>query len=265
MKTFPAKHKFYKDFRFHGNFKVRMGNEFLILGNWGGSIENEIFWKGLYGWEGESIKLWIQEVRKANVIFDVGANTGIYALIAHRLNPKAKVYAFEPVDYTYQRMLENFSKNQATIHPSDFALSDVTGISTIYETVDTNQTSSSLSPDKSKNWEGFKGELIEKQIRAIRLDDFMAREELTELSLMKIDVEMFEPQVLMGMGEWLKEHRPKMLIEILTPKVADQVSALIDGLGYHIYHVHDEHGPQKVDRITARPIHWNYFLTISEL
>ncbi len=265
LRTLPIRDRIYKDFRFHGTFSVRLGSGQMKLGHWGGSIENEIFWKGLYGWEGESIKLWMQEVQKADVIFDVGANTGVYALIARHLNPKAKIYAFEPVDYTYQRMLENFARNKADITPTTYALSHETGTSTFYETVDENQTSSSLSPDKSKNWDLYQGELIEKQISTIRLDDFMAKEGLTGLSLLKIDVEMHEPQVLMGMGTWLKETRPNMLIEILSPNVAAQVSELIEGLGYRIYHVHDEHGPKEVNAITVVPGHWNYFLTTKAL
>jgi hypothetical protein len=56
-----------------------------------------------------------------------------------------------------------------------------------------------------------------------------------------------------------------MLIEILSPNVAAQVSELIEGLGYRIYHVHDEHGPKEVNAITVVPGHWNYFLTTKAL
>jgi tRNA1(Val) A37 N6-methylase TrmN6 len=42
------------------------------------------------------LALWIKLCRQSETILDVGANTGVYALVAGAVNKKAKIFAFEP-------------------------------------------------------------------------------------------------------------------------------------------------------------------------
>lgn len=59
---------------------------------------------------------------------DVGANQGLYSLIAARNPACQKVYAFEPVANTYQYLLDNVLINQAhKIVPVNAAISDKEG------------------------------------------------------------------------------------------------------------------------------------------
>ena len=46
-------------------------------------------------------------VASVDVVLDVGASTGLFALVAAVTNPDAKVHAFEPVPETYDFMVEN--------------------------------------------------------------------------------------------------------------------------------------------------------------
>lgn len=73
-------------------------------------LEQEFLQNGLYGsWEKESLKIWAQLSKRANYIVDVGANTGVYSLIAKSQNPSAKVYAIEPVDVNFE-VLKEYNK-----------------------------------------------------------------------------------------------------------------------------------------------------------
>ena len=66
--------------------------------HYGFQLENEIFWSGLTnGWEKISTRLWIELSKNSKVIFDIGANTGIYSLVSKSINPTSQVFAFEPV------------------------------------------------------------------------------------------------------------------------------------------------------------------------
>jgi len=59
---------------------------------------------------------------------DIGANQGLYSLIAARHPACQKVYAFEPVANTYQYLLDNVLINQAhRIVPVNAAISDKEG------------------------------------------------------------------------------------------------------------------------------------------
>ena len=86
--------KLYKDLRFRGVMNVSVENKSFLLHNPGfTTIENEIFWFGLEnGWEKVSMKLWIELVKNSNTILDIGANTGVYSLVAATVNNHAKVY-----------------------------------------------------------------------------------------------------------------------------------------------------------------------------
>ena len=97
--TFFVNHNLYIDLKFTGKFTVKIPKEdrTFVLNAWNSTIENEIFWNGLGNtWEPETINLYTKLCKKSKVIFDVGANTGIYSLIASKLNPNAKIIAFEP-------------------------------------------------------------------------------------------------------------------------------------------------------------------------
>lgn len=100
IKTFwKPKETIYRHLHFVGIFKVKINqSKTFKIKHYGYQIENEIFWSGLTeGWEKESVKLWIELCKCSEIIFDIGANTGMYSLIAKTINPGANVYAFEPV------------------------------------------------------------------------------------------------------------------------------------------------------------------------
>ena len=89
-------HSFYKHLHFTGVFIVSIDKtHFFKINHYGFQLENEIFWRGIpKGWETFSISLWIALCKDASVIIDIGANTGIYALIAKNTQPKFKSICF---------------------------------------------------------------------------------------------------------------------------------------------------------------------------
>ena len=67
-------------------------------------------------------------MRPGDVFVDVGANIGLYTLIAaHIVGASGRVYAFEPGSETYRRLLSNVQLNQMTnVSCHELALSDST-------------------------------------------------------------------------------------------------------------------------------------------
>src|SRR5690348_17016272 len=77
--------KLYYDLRFRGKFSVQIEDKKISLYSYYSTIENEIFWRGIgNGWEKISLKYWSLLCKNASVILDIGANTGVYALLAKK-------------------------------------------------------------------------------------------------------------------------------------------------------------------------------------
>jgi len=96
-------------------------------------VARELYFGGYRGFEPESIELFRRLARRADVIFDIGAHTGYYALVAALTRPEARVFAFEPLPSLAQRIRENASlnavKNVAVI---EVALAERDGEATLH-------------------------------------------------------------------------------------------------------------------------------------
>lgn len=250
--------RFYWHLRFRGNFNVPIDETHSFrLRSTGSSIENSIFWAGITGeWEATSVKLWMKLAADAEVIFDVGANNGIYALVAKAVNSKTKVYAFEPVDRIYERLVINNQLNNFDIVCLQRGVSNENGTATFYDIQDENSYSSSLNTDFAQGG----GEVVPVTIKTVRLDTFIKENDLKQVDLIKIDVETYEPQVLEGLGEYLEKFKPTLLIEILNDEVGLKVEDLVGNKNYLYFDVNDDDGSVKrVERIT-RNSSFNYLL-----
>src|ERR1700740_2290939 len=94
---------------FRGTFTVEIDAlHHFQLEHWGFMVENDLFWSGFgKGYEATSLQVWRRLAPHAHVILDVGANTGIYTLVACCVNPAATVFALEPVDRVFRRLKQN--------------------------------------------------------------------------------------------------------------------------------------------------------------
>jgi hypothetical protein len=254
--------KIFKHLHFKGVIEVPIndGNKFLI-NHYGFQIENEIFWSGLTnGWEKVSINLWIQLCKDASVILDIGANTGVYALVAKTINPNSKVFAFEPVNRVYDKLHENIALNSYDIVAIKKAVSDRSGTAVIY---DTNQEHT-LSVTVNRNTVNPEIQSVKTEIQIVSLDDFVREYDLKNIDLIKIDVEMHEPEVLQGFLNYISIFKPTFLIEILTDEVAEKVQNLVEGLGYLYYNIDEKTGIRQVNKI-SKSDYYNFLFCSCEV
>ncbi len=247
---------------FEGDFRVPVapGRSFLMR-SYGYEIENEVFWAGLEeGWESVSMKIWMKLCRQAQVILDVGANTGLYSLVAQSLNPSSDVYAFEPVHRVYEKLLHNIQINQFPIQAFPQAVSNADGDALIYDT----STEHIYSVTVNQNLNSPDTPVVPTTIETLSLSSFIERQKLEQVDLMKIDVETHEAKVLEGMGEYLQKFSPTMLVEILNEEVAANVQNLIEGMNYDFYNIDERGGVRKVDKL-GRSDYYNFLLCKPEL
>ena len=254
--------KLYKHLHFRGVFTVRIDphKSFKII-HYGYQIENELFWAGIQnGWEKESIKLWIELCSISNTIIDVGANTGIYSLVAQTVNPSAKIVAFEPVENVYNKLNENCRMNHFPIKTINKALSNYNGAAVIYLP----SLDHTYSVTVNENLNNSSIPVIEQTIQVIKLKSFIEEFQIMNIDLMKIDVETHEVEVLEGMEEYLISMKPTMIIEVLNDEVGKRIQALVSNCNYLFFNIDENGGVKKVDQITKSD-YYNYLLCSTEI
>lgn len=213
--------RIYKHLYFKGKFKVKVGNgSFFWIQHYGYQLENDIFWSGITGkYEGKSLETWIKLSKNSNVIFDVGANTGVFALAAASSNPNAKVFAFEPLNAVFKKLEKNILLNNLDIIPVKKALSNTNGTQNIYISDNNHDYWASLSVQRLKDFSESKEEEIEKT----DFVTFVESLKLNKVDLLKIDVEYHEVEVLEGMRNYIEKWKPDMLIEIVDAETASKI------------------------------------------
>lgn len=76
---------------------------------------------------------WLDTIQAGDVLWDVGANVGAYALYAGKI-PGVSVLAFEPNPFTFHSLAKNISLNRLedSVQAFCIALSDATAIDNLY-------------------------------------------------------------------------------------------------------------------------------------
>jgi FkbM family methyltransferase len=249
--------RLYRHLHFKALIDVQVnGSGFFKIMHYGYAEENELFWAGLEGcWESVSLALWRRLARNAKVVCDVGANHGVYSLVAKTVNRSAKVFAFEPVEAIFRRFRENCKLNQYDIEPIQAAVSDFDGQSVLHVPVSEHSSSASLSQEfiQSKD-----ARTRAQPVTVVRLDTFFRQNGVPEIHLLKIDAETAESKILRGLGSLLSA-RPSMIIEVLSDEAGREIESIVAGVGYLFFDIDEKSKPKQRDHI-ARSSRLNYLL-----
>lgn len=257
--------RFYPDLHFRGTFTVKTKNSSFKLHHIGTTIENELFWKGLGStMEDDTVWFWEETCRTSNVILDIGANTGVYALMAKAENGNAKVIAFEPSIKIYPPLQDNVKLNGYDIICEKKAISSSNETQVFYD-LDALEfpTSGSLDSKKLKELTEGRTDISEYEVICKTMDTYIEENNLDFLDLLKIDVELHEPAVFEGFKR-LQEFRPTIVVEVLNQEVGDKITAAIDLKGYTVYKLVAPYKVEKLDSIIADPKYRNILLLPEE-
>lgn len=134
-------------------------------------------------------------LKPGDVFIDIGANIGLYALVAARcVGDTGRVYAFEPCSATYERLIDNVKLNRlGNVSCHQLALSEKRHDSEMTVSLDGFDAWNSMARPTM-------GKLFTKEtIRCTTLDDFAYDHNLVGcITMVKIDVEGWESRVLEG-------------------------------------------------------------------
>jgi len=130
----------------------------------------------------------------------------------------------------------NILLNRFEIYANNIALSNRNGFATFYDTLENHQYSASLSPMMLKENPWYSYEINEYTVEVMTLDNYINLMNINMIDLIKIDVELHEPEVFEGMLNTLSDFRPFLLFEVLTNEIGDKLSQCLAGLKYEMFH-----------------------------
>jgi len=134
---------------------------------------------------------------------DIGANTGYYSiLVADLVGQNGKIISIEPNPNAFQRLLHNIKSNDlSNIIALNIALSDHDGKGTLYLNKDLEDGLASIV--KGKQFQSL-GEVEFKRFDHLFMDE--------KISIVKIDVEGAEIDIIKTMENYLKCHKETKII-----------------------------------------------------
>ncbi len=195
-------------------------------------VTSSLYWNGLGGYEPGTIRLFLRLLSRADVFIDIGANTGLYALIAAAENSCRQVYAFEPVPRIFQALERNIRLNGfRNCQPHCLAVGDYDGEVRLFippGMIPSGATTNSMSPP-------HKSPPVAIPVAQVKLDTFISTRGIDKVDLIKIDTETTEPRVLQGAISTLEKCRPFIICEVLPGKSGEDLQCIMKSYNYAYY------------------------------
>lgn len=167
-------------------------------------------------------------------VLDVGANIGEVSFNFANKYPHAIVHGFEPHPTTYQKLKRNYSLNSfKNLHLQNLGLGAQKGEVYFEEREIGNPGMNRVTSDPKKSTH---------KIAITTLDSFIEENQIPPVSIIKIDVEGYEHEVLKGAVNLLLNNKPVLFIELDDSNLMEQGSnaadfiQFIESFGYVIEH-----------------------------
>ncbi|ACF14052.1 methyltransferase FkbM family [Chloroherpeton thalassium ATCC 35110] len=158
-------------------------------------------------YESEDIAEILTYVKKDSICVDIGANVGFYALhFANHIGDAGKVYAFEPDSELYAILNKNKDLNLfgTSLSTHQSAVGDTTGKVSFYKSKSDNSGWGNIRLKKDST-----DQVIDVDI--IKFDDFILKNNISRVDVLKIDVEGAEHLFMKGAENALQEGMIKIL------------------------------------------------------
>ena len=174
-------------------------------------------------------------IPEGSTVIDIGAQVGNMA-VAYSLFAE-KVLAFEPNPATFE-VLEKNSKSNPNIEPYNYAVSDIEG-GLQFHYSDPGFCNGGFAT-RTEQGIGVTGHVVPIDVFAINLVNFVEENniDLSNLSLIKIDAEGHDKDILKTLKPIIEKYTPYLITEIYDGLTTSEVQDLLDtvySLGYKAY------------------------------
>jgi FkbM family methyltransferase len=171
---------------------------------------------------------------------DVGAHVGYFSHVMARYAPQsAVIHAFEPNPRTFAQLETNAKLNQLNLQANHCAVSDKVGMVEMQ------------FPHRFLFGSGRMGtayHAVQTQtLPSIDLDGYCDQKQISQIDLLKMDIEGAEVYAFAGMKAGMAQGRYGVLLVemhnhyVSQPELQSAVYDPLLGAGYHIYHVETDH------------------------
>jgi FkbM family methyltransferase len=170
-------------------------------------------------------KLLAERLRPGMVFYDLGANIGLFSLLAARaVGPEGRVFSFEPDPAVVARLRRNVAKNGfANIAVVEAGVWSASGELNFIP-------AEARSPDRGTGRFVTGARDGTSLLKCVSLDDFIADHSIPDG--IKCDVEGAEIEVVRGAEKLMRSRRPWILAEMHSDANARSWSDSLAGLGY---------------------------------
>ena len=209
-------------------------------------VAQSLVWNGVY--EPETAAALKQHLGTAGTMVDVGANIGCFSLMAaHHWAPQGRVLALEASPTIHKWLAWNAAANPArnltVVHA---AVTNTSGETVSFYNAPENKFGMGSLTNR------FDSEAL--PVRTITVDDAVAAAGITQVDVIKVDVEGHELGVFQGAVRTLNQARPPVIVFEFTDwgearddgSCAGDAQRFLISQGYQIQRLRDylQHGPQ---------------------
>ncbi|MFZ6183929.1 FkbM family methyltransferase [Nannocystis pusilla] len=208
------------------------------------------------------------ELPEDAVVFDVGANIGLFTLFVHHEGKRARIYSFEPAPPMFEVLSRNVAEHGVMATVFNFGLSDrereaeftfyprSSGMSSFYadeaderhvlQTIIGNQRAAGQV--EVDDISAHAGELLDVRFQADRmtarlrrLSDVIREQDVARIDLLKVDVQRCEHEVIAGIDEqdWPKIRQVALEVHDIDGRVAE-LCELFTRRGFEVRAIQDE-------------------------
>ena len=196
--------------------------------------------------------------KDAELFLDIGAYSGLFALVAAAAQPTLKAVTFEIVPENHLLVLRNIVENDliSRVDARLCGLSDSPGTLTVAPSLQLDRLASSVSIGSE-----FSAGV---RVPIDTLDNVV--EDIDGPIVMKIDVEGFETAVIRGGSKLFATKKPDVICEILPSSTRhEELDGMLRKLGYQYFQI-KERGLMRCESITPSKDGRDWLLTVrSEL
>lgn len=178
------------------------------------------YWLGTY--EADHQKLLNIHLKKGDVFYDIGCHVGFFSLFAcQRVTDSGHVYCFEPFLKNSEYINKHLKMNRfANFTILNYAISNTKGLAKFQESDKTSMGKVDVNGN------------IDVQVETV--DNLVSTLALKPPTLMKIDVEGLQDQVILGALKTIELYKPTIILEASYDDSSTNFYKTLKGLGYHI-------------------------------
>ena len=188
----------------HGGLKMRCDVSEML--------QRQFYFFGTYFLAEDHHRCWATAAKGAKVVFDVGANAGIYSLAALAIQPDATVHAFEPTPEIAVRLRETAKLNGLDrLYVHEVAVSSENGSATLKRCrgeLGTNEGMNFIAPDL--------GDSGGERVQTVCLDQFCQHHAIDHVDLLKLDIQGHEHSALKGAEHLIRAGRVGLIFTELN-------------------------------------------------